>query len=213
MHFDVPDEVDSPAAADDRSLSAWLNEARLTHPAILAARADLEAAQAQVRSARSAGLPTIDLQANYYANGFPQQGLATTRQRSATVGIGITIPLFDGFLNRYRVREAEATVSVKQALLIDTERLTLSEIVKAYSDASAAASNVRESQTLLEAATASSASSQRRYDSGAADILELLSTLGALADARQERVRSLAEWRSARLRLLATSGLLRTVDP
>ena len=42
----------------------------------------------------------------------------------------------------------------------------------------------------------------------AADILELLNTQMALADARQERVRSLADWRSARLRLLATSGIL-----
>ena len=150
----------------------------------------------------------MDLQANYYANGFPEQGIATTRQRDTTIGIAITIPLFDGFLNRYKIHEAEATVNVKEAALIDAERVTLTAIVKAYSDATAAVANLRESQSLLEAAVASQISSKRRYDSGATDILELLSTQAALADARQERVRSLADWRSARLRLLATSGIL-----
>jgi outer membrane protein len=198
----------SPTVADDKGLAAWLEDARQRHPAITAAQADLEAARAQVTAARSGGRPTVDLQANYYANGFPQQGLATTRQRSATVGIEITIPLFDGFLNRYKVREAQAMVQTKETALIDTQRLTLTEIIKAYADAAAAIGNLRESQSLLEAATASQTSSKRRYDAGAADILELLNTQAALADARQETVRSVADWHSARLRLLATSGLL-----
>jgi outer membrane protein len=194
----------------DKALSAWLEEARRSHPAILAARADLEAARAQLLAAGSGALPTVDFQANYYANGFPQQGLATNRQHSTTVGIAINIPLFDGFLSRYRQREAQATVSLKETALVDTERLTLTDIVKAYTDASAAFGNLRAAQDLFDAASASEISSQRRYDSGAADIVELLNTQTTLADARQEQVRSQAEWRSARLRLLATSSLLTT---
>jgi outer membrane protein len=125
-----------------------------------------------------------------------------------TVGIAVTIPLFDGFLNRYRAREAEATVEVKEATLIDTESVTLTDVVKAHSDATATAANLQQSLSLLEAAQKSRASSKRRYDAGAANIIELLSTQRELAGARQERVRSLAEWRSAKLRLLATAGLL-----
>jgi outer membrane protein len=206
--FDVPDDADAQIPSDDQSLSVWLEQARQRHPAIAAARGDVDAAQAQVISARSSGKPVMDLQASYYANGFPQQGLDNTRQRNATVGLAVTIPLFDGFLNRYRVREAEATVSVKQAVLVDTERLTLTEIVKAYADATAAQKNLAASQTLLDTAVQSQMSSKRRYDAGAADIVEVLQTQIALADARQERVRSTADWRSARLRLLATSGVL-----
>jgi outer membrane protein len=211
MPYSVPEEANTPTTADDKTLSAWLDDARQRHPAIMAARADIEAAQAQVVSARSSGRPTIDFQANYYANGFPEQGLATARQRNATVGISVTIPVFDGFLNRYRVREARATVSVKEAALVYTERVTLTEIVKAYSDAAAAMANLRASQSLLQAAEASETSSKRRYESGVTDILEVLSTQSALADARQERLRCLADWRSARLRLLATSGILSNV--
>jgi outer membrane protein len=56
---------------------------------------------------------------------------------------------------------------------------------------------------LLQAALASV---QRKFDKGAADMLEMLSTQAALSDAQQERIRCLAEWRSARLRLLAAAG-------
>ena len=207
--FDVPDEAEAPAAtAVEKSLAAWLEEASQRHPAIAAARAELEAARFQVTSARSNGRPTLDLQMNYYANGFPQQGLATDRRRTATIGIAVSIPVFDGFLHRHKVHAAKASVQAREAVLIDTERLTLTDIVKAYSDTVAATSNLRESQNLLDAARSSQESSKRRYDAGATDILELLSAQAALADARQERVRSVAELRSARLRLLATSGIL-----
>lgn len=46
----------------------------------------------------------------------------------------------------------------------------------------------------------------RKFDRGAADILEILSTQSALADAWLERIRCQADWRSARLRLVASAG-------
>lgn len=53
--------------------------------------------------------------------------------------------------------------------------------------------------------------SQRRSQ-GAAEIVELLNAQGALADARTEQTRSLAAWRCARLRLLASVGMLDKAD-
>ena len=40
----------------------------------------------------------------------------------------------------------------------------------------------------------------------AGDIFELLTAQGQLSDTQQERVRCIAEWESARLRLVANSG-------
>jgi hypothetical protein len=45
-----------------------------------------------------------------------------------------------------------------------------------------------------------------------ADILELLETQRTLFDARAQAARSLAEWHSARLRLLAAAGDISEVD-
>jgi outer membrane protein len=208
--IEVPLELEPPTPETQTALTTWLDAARRSHPAIVAARAEVDAAEAQVTAARSSGRPTLDFQANYYANGFPQQGLAASRQRSTTLGLAITIPLFDGFLTRYRVHEAEATVSLKEAALIDTERVTLTDIVNAYADATAALGNLTAARDLLQASSAAQASSERRYEAGATDILELLTTQSMLSDARQEQIRSAADWRSARLRLLATSSILTT---
>ncbi len=81
------------------------------------------------------------------------------------------------------------------------------EIVRTYADAQTALANLAASESLLQAAQEGVVSSQKRYDRGATDILELLSLQSALSDARQESIRCLAEWNSARLRLLAVSGI------
>ncbi|MFY8080254.1 MAG: TolC family protein, partial [Limnohabitans sp.] len=82
------------------------------------------------------------------------------------------------------------------------------EVVKAHADTLSSIENLQTSNLLLEAANASRQSSQKRYDNGVADVLELLSTQNALADAQQERVRCLSEWRSSNLRLLASTGMM-----
>jgi outer membrane protein len=82
------------------------------------------------------------------------------------------------------------------------------ELVKAYADAQSALANLDASLALQQAASAGVASAKKRYDRGAADILEMLSTEQALAEAEQERLRCVAEWNSARLRLRASAGVL-----
>ena len=93
-------------------------------------------------------------------------------------------------------------------MYLDTKQQVLMEVVKAHADASSSLSNLQASEDLLNAAKNSLAASQRRYEKGVADILELLTTQNALSDAQLERIRCQAEWRSARLRLLATTGII-----
>jgi outer membrane protein len=205
---DLPMDIDAQSGYEEQDLGTWLKEAQRGHPAIVAARAALDAAREQVTAVRSSGRPTLDLTGDYYQNAYPGQGLATTNTKVATLGLSVTVPLFDGFANHHKVRGAEATVKVKEAELQDTEQQTLMEIVKAHADAESSLRNLRVSEDLVRAALESLESSQRRYNSGAASILELLNTQAALADARSERVRCLAEWRTARLTLLASAGSL-----
>lgn len=202
-------EIPEAATADSiNDLAGWLDEAKAKHPAIAAARAQWDAAQAKVRQVRDEGLPTIDLTGNIYQNGYPNQGLQGTRSTVTTVGITLTIPLFEGFARTYKVQGAIAQAEQSAAQFEDTEHQILTDVVKTHADAVSALGNLQASDVLLKSARAAMASSEKRYAKGAADILELLSTQSALADALQERVRSVSEWRSARLRLLATAGVL-----
>ena len=204
----LAEDLMDPTDGLRQDLNAWLEQAQARHPAIVAARAQLAAAQAKVTATRTEGLPTLDFTGGFYQNGRPNQGLPTIRTRETLVGVTLTIPLFDGFARTYRVRGAQAQVEQKEAALQDTAHRVLMEAVKAHADAMAALENLEASHSLLAAAQAALSSVQRKFDKGAADILEILSTQTALSDAQQERIRCLAEWRSARLRLLAAVGSL-----
>jgi outer membrane protein len=204
----LPTEHDVPQTQYVSDLTDWLQEAQTKHPAIASARAQWLVAQAKVKATQAAGLPTLDYNHNYYENGYPNQGLNALGTGVTTAGFVLTVPLFDGFASTYRVRGAQAQVEQSQAQLEDTEQQILMEVVKAHADAMASLENLQSSENLLTAARAAVVSSQKRYEKGAADVLELLSTQSALADAEQERVRCLADWRSARLKLIASVGSL-----
>jgi outer membrane protein len=204
----LPADLDEHTGQEEKGLETWLDDAKRNHPAIASAQAQLQAARSNVTVARSNALPTLDFSANYFQNGRPEQSLPTASTQETTVGIALTIPIFDGFSTFYKIREAQAQVAQKEAVLQDTEQSILMDVVKAYADAVSSLRNIEASEALLEAAQEAMEVSERRYANGAADILEILNTQAALSNAKQERIRCLAEWRSARLRLLANAGLM-----
>ncbi len=204
----LPQELDGDDGVDEswKELRRWLKVAQESHPAIVAAENQVKAAEEQVTVARSAGLPTLSLTGNYYQNTSPGAAVTSVEAQETTLSLVVSIPFFDGFTTTYKVRGAEAQVEQKKAALADIEQQVAMQVVKAYADATSALRNLEASATLLTAAQSALAVSQRKYDKGAADITEILSTQAALSNARQERVRCLAEWHSARLRLLASAG-------
>lgn len=203
---------DAPEAPDLEDLQHWLDEAQARHPTIASARAQLEAARARVTAARAEGLPTLDLSYNQYSNGYPGQGLSSQRTRVSNYGLTLSLPLFEGFARTYKVRGAQAQVEQNEAGLRHTVQQVSIEVIRAHADAAAALSNLAASAGLLDAAEQAQRSAERRYDKGVGDMAELLTQQGALVEARQERIRCLAEWQAARLRLLAAAGVLAVVD-
>lgn len=203
-----PDDLNAPQPELLGDLQLWLKSAEQNHPAIRQAEASYEAAREKATATALAGYPTVDLYYNYYQNGFPNQGLQSTGSNISMWGVTFTLPLFDGFANHYKVRAAEAQAEQSRIQLDDARQQVAAEVIKDYADAISALNNLQASRNLVDAAIASNQSSQRRYDHGAADILELINTQAALADARQERIRTLAEWQAARLKLLAAVGIL-----
>ncbi|OEZ93385.1 outer membrane efflux protein BepC precursor [Janthinobacterium sp. HH106] len=212
----LDDDADGAAAGLRDGLQdemhAWLARARERHPAILAAQAQLAAARERVEIARSEGRPSIDLTANLYQNGRPSQGLSPASTRETLVGISLNIPLFDGFARHYKVRGAQAQAGQREAEAEEVQQQTLMELVKTHAEASTALANLAAAQAWLDAAQDALASVRRKFGLGAADILEMLNTQSALLEAQQERIRCQAEWRSARLRLLASAGMLARDD-
>ncbi len=205
---DDEDDGESALAMQLDRLEQWLRTAQQAHPAIRAARADWEAARSHTAAVRAENKPSVALSGNVYTNGYPGQGISATASQVRTVGITLNIPLFDGYAHRYKVQGAEAQAEQKEQALADTEHRILMEVVKVHADATAALRNLQASQTLMDAAQESMRTYERKYERGASDIVEILAAQTALADAREQRIICVSEWRSARLRLMADSGVL-----
>jgi outer membrane protein len=204
----LPTQSIPPVIESTQELSQWLELAQTQHPAIASVRSQLLAAQEKVYATRSEGLPTLDFTSNFYQNGYPNQGLQSTRSNTSTLGVTLTIPIFEGFARTYKIRSAQAQAEQSQAQLEDIEHQILSEVVKAHADAQSSLTNLMFSENLLNSAKDAYESSKNRYERGAADILEILSVQNSLGYAEQERIRCLSEWQSARLRLFAAGGIL-----
>jgi outer membrane protein len=201
-------ELDTPATDTIGELNQWLQVAETQHPSLVAAREQWTAMERKVTATRSDGRPTVDFTANLFQNGYPNQGLQATATRQTTYGITVTVPLFEGFTRTYKVQEARAQAREAQAQFEDTEHQVLMHVVEAHADAVSALGNLDVCAALVSASQAAAQSSERRYASGSASILELLTSQSNLADAEQQRVQCLSEWYAARLRLLTSAGAL-----
>lgn len=189
-----------------KTLHEWLQDAQARHPAIAAARANLKAAQANVKTIQSEGLPTVDASFNHYRNGRPNQALTNVQSRENVVGITLTIPVFDGFNSTYKVRQAQAQEELKKIELESVEQQTLMEITQAHAEAQAAWNNLHAANGLYLAAHEMALSTKRLFDSGAADGVQLNQAFANLAQAQAERSKAQAEWTKARLRLWVMGG-------
>lgn len=209
---DVGDGV-SPGNEFDESVADLIDAAKRSHPSVLAAQAQLDAAVAKVSQTRAEELPSLNLVAKYSENnnpttlqlGFPQ--LPTTGH-DWYVGFQLTIPIFSGFGQTYQIHRAEAQVELQRDTLDEVRQQVGLDVWTSYQTLETATHNLGNSATLLDLAQRSYNVAQRRYQVGVGNILDLLNAQSSLADAKRKRIAALTDWRSARLQLAAKLGRL-----
>ena len=208
----LPDGIQLDSGLE-RPVNALIDEARQLHPKTLAARAQLLAAQARISSARALGLPSVSFTARLSTSTQPVipavglPGLAATG-RDRFVGLQLNVPIFEGFARTYEVSAARATLEGQEANLRDIEQQVTLNVWTTFTTLETDAENVRNTDVLLDSARQSFVAAQQRYQKGVGSIIELLTAQTSLANARQRRVQSLLDWRTARLQLAASLGQL-----
>jgi outer membrane protein len=209
---DVGDGV-TPSSEFESSVDDLIQEAKRAHPSVVAAEEQVEAAMEKVKQTRAEGLPSLSLVAKYSRNnqptsldvGFPQ--LAATGHEWY-LGFQLTIPLFEGFGRTYQIRQAEAQTELQRDTLDEVQQQVGLDVWNSYQALKTATQNLSNDSMLLDVARRSYAASQRRYQEGVGNILELLNAQSSLAGAKRRRIQGLTDWRSARLQLAAKLGKL-----
>ena len=200
-----------------QSVTELIEVVRKAHPSVRAAQAEYEAALAKVVQTRAQGLPSISLMGKYSWNNQPEsqeQGAKTypATSRDAFIGVQVNIPLFEGFGRIYKVHQAQAEAEKQQDTLDDAQRQVALDMWSSYHALTTATQNLANSSNLLDIAQRAWEATRHRYDAGVANILELMNTQTALANAKQRRVQALADWNNARVDLASKLGRLDAAD-
>lgn len=203
-----------PATDIGLNIDDLLAQASTHHPAVQAARAELNAAQAKLRAVRAEGRPVLGFSAEMMErrqdkhipiSGYPATG-ATFRDN--VVGMQLSIPLFEGFGRSYKLRAANSQIEQLQAELDKAEQQIMLEVWKNYQGLNTQKAHIEAAQTLHESAQRSYEVAEGRFRAGVGNILELLGAQSALANAEQRRIEALSGWLAARLQLAASTGKL-----
>ena len=206
-----------PAKTFSATVQQMIKAVKTMHPAVKAAQAQYAAALAKVVQTRSQGLPSISLVAQDSRNNQPESaglGLPTypASGSEAYVGVQVTIPVFEGFSRHYQIAQARAEAERQQDVLNETVQQVALDVWSSYHTLGAATQNVTNSKNLLDIAEEAYEAARQRYDTGVGNILELMSTQTALANAKQRRIQALTEWNYARVDLASKLGQLNAAD-
>jgi outer membrane protein len=217
--LDVPPvtDVEQPGKDFDEAVGQLIDEVKRTHPGVLAAQAQYDAAVAKVAQTRAEGLPSLSLVAKYSRNSQPQSlGLGMpsypSTGRDAYIGVQLTIPFFEGFGRHYQADQARAEAERQADVVDETKQQVALDVWKSYYALATATQNVTNSTNLLTISQQAFAAAQHRYEHGVGNILELLNTQAALANALGRRIQALTDWGNARIDLGAKVGRLQIED-
>jgi len=197
-----------PVDAFLQNLDQLIEQAQTTHPSLLAARAQVAAAEARLVATHAEGFPTINLTHSNFMNGRPGTTLPTSKTHEHITAITLSFPIFEGLSRTYRMHEQRAQIEARRAELAGQQSQVAFEIWRSFEALQVESASLKASADLMRSASESLQAAQARYQAGAADTLELLNAQKDEANARQERIQALASWRLSRLRLLAGLGRL-----
>lgn len=209
LRLEALDEPDGEEQRFMQSVDALMEQARQNHPSVETARAQWSSSLARAEAERAQGRPTVSLYSNYRHDDTPVDQVASRQQiETWTVGLQVSVPIFDGFLSRRRARAAEEEAGAREQDVRNAERTIALSVWRSRQALAARTQALAISRRLVASASQSHRVALGRYKAGVGSIIELLNAQNDLAAAQQRRVGSVVDWYTARLQLAADLGEL-----
>jgi len=187
-----------------------MQQARLDHPTIVGARANLAAAEASAEQSRLAGWPKLSLTSSLSQVSNDQSPVfdGDHKQRERSIGVQLSIPLFEGYERRSVVRKAKARVEAQIGSLQHAELQIGLAIWRNYQTFTTESKGFALTLELVNQARQSMTVAQGRYESGVGGITDLIHTLEIYALAQEQHIEGWKRWQIARINLAANIGRL-----
>jgi outer membrane protein TolC len=199
--YDLANDV-AFAAAPRLALDEALEQA-------VAGRADLQAAQAQVRAAelalaaaRAERKPSLSVSGDYGAS----RAEGTPTSQTYFIGATLRVPIWEGGRSDGRIEQADATLRQRRAELEDLRADIEADVRKAFLDLQAAVRQVEAADAQLRVNTDNLALTRQRFDAGVSDNLAVVQSQELVAAAQLDRISAILAHNMAKLDLARAIG-------
>jgi outer membrane protein TolC len=186
----LPQDVHAEELAQIEDL---LQEAAAHRPELQAAWTRVEASRAAVKGAKARYWPTVTAEAQYGWRDWD----STPDREDWSVGIGVTVPVFDGFARDYALRRTEADVARAQAEEEQVLRGVEFEVWVAHSRLEEAGQAIDAAQAQVASAEEAARLTEGQYRNGMATIAELIDAQSARTAAQVHLVQARLDWYTA----------------
>ncbi len=193
-------EISLEYEADDSEvppLATLVDRAKAQRPELRAEKANTRGIEAQVTQARSNYLPSVSLSSSYRWQGsefFEQTD-------NWSVGLNLSMPIFDGFSTKTKVQEAKLSLENQTARIEEIKQQIEEDVQQAYSTWRLAQGIIEVNEKTLEAARNMYRLTKLQYEQGMTSYFFLQQKESDLTQAENSHVDALYNLRSARARL------------
>ena len=187
----------------ESSVAELLNRAKTTRADIVAAEAQVRAARANAKAVERAGWPSIEV------NGAAGRTVFSDDRPTVpnyAIGLAVRIPIFTGFRDTYSARQAQLQAQAAEAsrdLLVKQAEI---EVWQGFYDLKTATSSISSTEAQVRSAEQSAQATLARYQGGFGTILDLTSAQQEESNARVQRIQSYLDWFTTLARLQVAVG-------
>lgn len=203
-----PVRLDSAEAPPDGSVDTWIDQAHRINPELNGLKRAVESADQSISAYQAGHLPRVELQAsgNYSNTAFNNQ--QTPAYTVGTIGVDVTMPLYEGGITSARVREAEGRKGLSNSQLEQKLREVEKITRAAYLDMTSSPARSLATDRQLKANEQAEAAMEKGYELSVVTIVDLLNAQKQLSEARKVQRQSRYRYFKARSNLLQQAGRL-----
>ena len=203
-----------PLIPPDPAIEAkWVDVANDQNPLLLAARDATETARQEIEIQRSGHYPTVDLTANYawLNNNFGGTGFSL-EQNQSSVGVQMTLPLYQGGLIRANTRQSQHQFNQAQENQVQQQRATERQARNNFRGVMTGISKVTSLKQAVVSNEKAVEAAEAGFEVGTRTIVDVLDAQSNLLSAQRDYARSRYDYLLDMLRLKQTAGILEEND-
>ncbi|HEY2065987.1 MAG TPA: TolC family protein [Gemmatimonadaceae bacterium] len=202
------DTLTSVSASPTPSESAALDAAYRGRKDLQALALQAQAARQQAQAIRKERLPTVGLMGDY--------GLSQRNGRSYLptydIGVGLSVPVFDGLRREGRVQEQEAVAHELESRERDLRTQVEADVRTALLNLASSAEAVAAARERLSLAEQEVAQARERFQAGVSGNADVITASLTLNSARTQLVDALTSYEASRVALARAQGTITTLD-